>query len=163
MWRALHLLSCQTNRNHLTYILRPRRPAPRHSALNPTILTRVVSHTRPKKHLRSLLRSWRDGSGETPILGSRGSRLEDSRDFLLCQPITPRWHFASFGIWSQSSTLGTSAPFSSSPLYHDDYFVCGAQAEASSSGELEKATQASNQEATEVLKTEEASHNPDLH
>ena len=50
--------TCQTNRNHLTYILRPRRPAPRHSALNPTILTRVVSHTRPKKHLRSLLRSW---------------------------------------------------------------------------------------------------------
>ena len=44
------------------------------------------------------------------------------------------------------------------------YFVCGALAEASSSGELEKATQASKQEATEVTKTEEAnsSHNPDL-
>ena len=56
-----------------------------------------------------------------------------------------------------------SASVSSFPHTLLRYFVCGALAEASSSGELEKATQASNQEATEVLKTEEASHNPDLH
>ena len=95
-------LPCQTNRNHLTYILRPRRPAPRHSALNPTILTRVVSHTRPKKHLGLYFVVWRGESGEMPILGFRH---EDSRDFLLCQPITPRWHISSFGTKSLSSTL----------------------------------------------------------
>ena len=55
-----------------------------------------------------------------------------------------------------------SASVSSSPHTLRRYFVCGALAEASSSGELEKATQASKQEATEVSKTEEAnsSHNP---
>ena len=152
----------QTNRNHLTYILRPRRPAPRHSALNPTILTRVVSHTRPKKHLGLYFVVWRDGSGEMPILGSRH---EDSRDSLLCQPITPRWHFSSFGTRSQSSTLAPRYQALQLPPFTLRYFVCGALAEASSSGELEKATQASKQEATEVSKTEEAnsSHNPDLH
>ena len=150
----------QTSRNPLTYILRPRRPAPRHSALNPTILTRVVSHTRPKKHLGLYFVVWRGESGEMPILGFRH---EDSRDFLLCQPITTRWHISSFGTKSLSSTLAPRYQSFHSPITRR-YFVCGALAEASSSGELEKATQASKQEATEVSKTEEAnsSHNPDL-
>ena len=103
----------QTNRNHLTYILRPRRPAPRHSALNPTILTRVVSHTRPKKHLGLYFVVWRGESGEMPILGFRH---EDSRDFLLCQPITTRWHISSFGTKSLSSTLAPRYQSFHSPI-----------------------------------------------
>ena len=94
-----------------------------------------------------------------PILGFRH---EDSRDFLLCQPITPRWHISSFGTKSLSSTLAPRYQSLLLPHYLRRYFICGALAEASSSGELEKATQASKQEATEVSKTEEAnsSHNP---
>ena len=103
----------QTSRNPLTYILRPRRPAPRHSAHNPTILTRVVSHTRPKKHLGLYFVVWRGESGEMPILGFRH---EDSRDFLLCQPITTRWHISSFGTKSLSSTLAPRYQSFHSPI-----------------------------------------------
>ena len=113
------MTTCQTNRNHLTYILRPRRPAPRHSALNPTILTRVVSHTRPKKHLGLYFVVWRDGSVEMPVLGSR---LEDGRDSLLCQPTTARWHFSSLGTRSQPSTLAPRYQALQQPPYTTTIF-----------------------------------------
>ena len=47
--REREVTTYQTSSKPLTYTWRARRPVPGHSALDPTILTRVVSHSPPEQ------------------------------------------------------------------------------------------------------------------